>query len=101
MEKIFAEGFSFKRNEKAPDFVIGRLSLKADEAIEFIKKHQKNGWINLDVKKARTGNFYIELDTYEPNGGESRSGGQKTGKNAKYTSKPKQEEPEDDGDLPF
>jgi len=30
-EKIFADGFSFKRNEKAPDFVVGRLSIKADD----------------------------------------------------------------------
>ena len=70
-EKVFADGFTFKRSENAPEFVVGRLSLKIDAAIEFIKQHQKNGWINLDVKKARTGNFYIELDTYTPKGGES------------------------------
>jgi hypothetical protein len=65
-EKVFADGFVFKRSENAPEFVVGRLSLKIDEATEFIKKNQKNGWINLDVKKARTGNFYVELDTYTP-----------------------------------
>lgn len=65
-EKVFADGFTFKRSENAPEFVVGRLSLKVDAAIEFIKQNQKNGWINLDVKKARTGNFYIELDTYTP-----------------------------------
>lgn len=65
-EKIFADGFSFKRNENAPDFVIGRLSLKVDEAIAFIKQHEKRGWVNLNVKTARSGNHYIELDTYEP-----------------------------------
>lgn len=70
-EKVFANGFSFKRSENAPEFVVGRLSMKVDEAIAFIKEHQKNGWINLNVKKARTGNFYIELDTYTPQGGES------------------------------
>lgn len=70
-EKVFADGFVFKRSENAPEFVVGRLSLKIDAAIEFIKKNQKNGWINLDVKKARTGNFYIELDTYTPKDKES------------------------------
>lgn len=64
-EKIFAEGFSFKRNEKAPDFVVGRLSLKVDEAIAFIRDHQKKGWVNLNIKTARSGNHYVELDTYE------------------------------------
>ena len=65
-EKIFADGFSFKRNENAPEFVVGRLSLKVDDAIAFIKEHEKRGWLNLNVKTARSGNYYIELDTYEP-----------------------------------
>ncbi len=51
-EKIFADGFSFKRNENAPDFVIGRLSLKIDDAISFMKEHEKKGWVNLNVKQA-------------------------------------------------
>lgn len=67
-EKVFADGFIFKRNEKAPDFVVGRVSVKVDEAIAFLRKHDKNGWVNLDVKTARTGNFYMELDTFEPKG---------------------------------
>jgi hypothetical protein len=65
-EKIFADGFVFKRSENAPDFVVGRLSLKVDEAIAFIKANEKRGWINLNIKTARSGNHYIELDTYEP-----------------------------------
>lgn len=65
-EKIFAEGFIFKKNEKAPEFVVGRMSIKVDDAISFLKQHQKNGWTNLSIKQARSGNYYIELDTYEP-----------------------------------
>jgi len=68
-EKIFADGFSFKRQENAPDFVIGRLSIKLDEAIAFLKKHEKNGWVNLNAKYGRSGNPYLELDTYEPKKG--------------------------------
>jgi hypothetical protein len=64
-EKIFADGFVFKRNENAPDFVVGRISIKVEEAIAFIKQHQKNGWVNLGVKTARSGNYYIDLDTFE------------------------------------
>ena len=67
-EKIFADGFSFKRNENAPDFVVGRLSMKAEEAIAFIRQHEKRGWVNLNIKTARSGNHYVELDTYEPKG---------------------------------
>jgi hypothetical protein len=64
-EKIFADGFSFKRNEKAPEFVIGRISIKVDDAKAFLDKHQKNGWVNINAKYARSGNAYMELDTFE------------------------------------
>lgn len=66
-EKIFADGFSFKRNEKAPQFVVGRMSVKVDDAITFLKANASNGWVNIDVKQAQGGNFYCELDTWKPN----------------------------------
>lgn len=66
MERTFADGFIFKRNEKAPDFVIGSISVKVDEAITFLKNNEKKGWVNLQIKKGRSGNPYIELDNYEP-----------------------------------
>jgi hypothetical protein len=65
-EKVFANGFSFKRQENAPDFVVGRLSLKEDEAKDFLRNNFKNGWCNLNIKKAKSGSYYVELDTYEP-----------------------------------
>jgi hypothetical protein len=64
-EKIFADGFIFKRRDNAPEFVIGNLSIKVDEAITFLKKYEKKGWVNMGIKKGRSGNTYIELDTYE------------------------------------
>ena len=67
-DKIFADGFSFKRQENAPDFVVGRLSLKVDDAVAFMKQHAKTGWVNLNIKTARSGNHYVELDTFEPKG---------------------------------
>ena len=67
-EKVFAEGFSFKRQDNAPDFVVGRLSVKCDEAIKFMKEHQSNGWLNLNIKYAKSGNPYVELDTWKPSG---------------------------------
>lgn len=63
-QKVFAKGFSFKRNDNAPEFVVGKLSLKADEAIQFIKDNSQTGWVNLDVKKSKEGKYYIELDTF-------------------------------------
>ena len=65
-EKIFANGFSFKRNENAPDFVVGRMSLKAEDAIQFIKDRTKTGCVNLNINQSKGGSYYVELDTYEP-----------------------------------
>ena len=65
-EKIFADGMIFKRNEKAPDFVICNLSIKGAEVVEFMRKHQKDGWINLQVKRSKGGKLYAELDTFVP-----------------------------------
>lgn len=81
-ERIFADGFVFKRNENAPDFVVGRLSLKVDDAVSFIREHEKNGWVNLGVKQARSGNYYVDLDTFDAE------------------KKPVKNEPEND-DVPF
>lgn len=64
-EKNFADGFVFKRNENAPDFVVGKLSVKVDEAIAWLKSNTKNGWVNVDVKRSKGGNYYMELDTWE------------------------------------
>ena len=91
-ERIFADGFIFKRNEKAPEFVIGSISVKVDEAITFLKNNEKKGWVNLQIKKGRSGNPYIELDTFEP----------KAKTEAKTNEAPAPEpEEEEGGDLPF
>jgi len=100
-EKIFADGFSFKRSENAPDFVIGRLSMKVDDAIAFMREHDKKGWINLNIKTARSGNHYVELDTFEPKGSQGNGSGSASGSKPK-SSKPKEAfESDDDGGLPF
>jgi hypothetical protein len=86
-DKIFADGFVFKRNEKAPDFVVGNISIKVEEAVAFLKQHTKNGWVNLQVKNSQGGKYYMELDTFEPKA-QSQAPAQQT-------------EPVNDGTLPF
>lgn len=66
-EKKLAQGFYFKKSENAPDFVIGKLSLKNDEAVSFIKENtNEKGWLNLDIKKTKAGGYYLSLDDWEP-----------------------------------
>lgn len=82
-EKIFAQGISFKRRESAPDFVIGNLNIKVDEAIETLKKNEKNGWVNLDILTSKGGKPYVQVNTWT--------------KDAESTVKPT----EGSSDLPF
>jgi len=65
-EKVFADGFIFKRRDAAPEWVVGGISVKVDEAVAFLSQHQKNGWVNIDVKRSKSGSYYMELDTYVP-----------------------------------
>ena len=88
-ERIFAYGFVIKRRDNAPEFVIANISVKVDEAIAFLRKYEKNGWVNLNAKNGRSGNPYIELDTFEPKA---------KGAAPKKEAEP---EPEEDENLPF
>lgn len=65
-EVIFADGFILKRNENTPEWVIGNLSIKVEDAIAFLNKRSKNGWVNLDLKVSQEGKPYCQLDTWEP-----------------------------------
>jgi hypothetical protein len=65
-ETIYANGFIAKRTEKDPDFIVVRLSIKADEAVAFINNNAKDGWVNLEVKNGReAGKFNVTLNTYQ------------------------------------
>jgi hypothetical protein len=103
-ERVFADGFRFERKDSAPEYVVGRLSLKIDEAVAFINKHANaNGWINLSVMIGRSGNPYVELDTYEPKQStepQEVKTASKAGLKLKPTPEPEVEE-EDDEELPF
>ena len=64
-DKIFADGFSWKRRDDAPEFVIGNLSCKVEDATKFLTENAKNGWVNMNVLMSKAGKPYIELDTWE------------------------------------
>ncbi|MCP3683757.1 MAG: hypothetical protein GY861_13820 [bacterium] len=68
VEKIFPKGLIVKRQENAPAFVIGSLSIKVDEFIEFLNQYKDNGWVNIDMAFAKeSGKPYSALSTWKPN----------------------------------
>jgi hypothetical protein len=64
-EKVFAEGFNFKRNENAPEWIVGRLSANKIQAIKWLE-NQEGDWVNMNIAQSKSGNYYIELDTWKP-----------------------------------
>ena len=65
-EKIFANGLITKKpHEKAPDFVKYEQSFKVEDFIEFLKQHNKNGWVNTTIKVSKSGSIYSELNVWE------------------------------------
>ncbi len=66
-QTIFAEGLYFQKRDKAPGFVIGGLSVKVIEFTKFLEQHQNNaGYVNVDIKQARSGKYYCELNQFKP-----------------------------------
>tara|TARA_B100000214_G_C23963314_1_gene626428 strand:+ start:205 stop:435 length:231 start_codon:yes stop_codon:yes gene_type:complete len=62
----WVDGLIAKRSENAKDFQIVKLSFKVDEFSKFLSDHNKNGWMNVDVKRSKAGKIYAQLDTWEP-----------------------------------
>ena len=90
-EKQFADGLRFELpGEKAPAWVKGKISIKADAFIKFLEANKnERGWVNLDVKESKGGNIYVELNTYSSQKPPTDSGGEP----------PQQQVPA--GDYPF
>lgn len=61
-----AKGLYFKEpHQNAPDFVKGRLSVKNEDFIAFLKE-QGGEWTNLQIKVSKAGKPYVEVDDWKP-----------------------------------
>lgn len=62
------QGISFfSPNEKAPDFIIGRISINPERFISYLNTltPDTKGYIGFDVKMSKAGKPYVALDTYK------------------------------------
>ena len=85
----FVNGLFFKeKHENSPSFVLGKLSIKREDLIEWLQNRQED-WINCDILTSKkTGNPFIKVDDYK--------------KESKQQSVPEQNNTtEDTDDLPF
>ncbi len=64
-DKIFVNGMLVKRGDNAPDYVLANLSIKRGELVAFLDQ-QPGDWVNVSLKRAKSGKCYAELDTWKP-----------------------------------
>lgn len=71
-DKIFVDGMICKlKRENAPEWVKGALSIKVEEFIAFLHKHNNGGWVNIDLLEAKSGKPYACLNNWKPREGDS------------------------------
>lgn len=65
---VFADGFFYNEpHENAPDFVLGRVSVKVADALEFLSANANDkGYVNLQILRSQEGKPYMKLDTFVP-----------------------------------
>ena len=66
MEKAeFISGLIVKKpHEKAPEFIIAKLSIKRDDLIKWLQG--KDEWVNADIKLSKKGSYYAQVDNWKP-----------------------------------
>ncbi|MCW0413519.1 hypothetical protein NG831_06330 [Xanthomonas sacchari] len=65
-DKKFITGLLLKpKHERAPDYVICKLSIKREELIAWLQE-QDGEWINADVKESQNGKLYAQVDEWKP-----------------------------------
>ena len=67
-DTTFADGLFFNfPPEKAPSFIIGKLSINVDEFKVFLDANvDAKGYVNIDLKESKGGKGYAVLDTWKP-----------------------------------
>lgn len=53
-------------NEKAPEYVKARLSIKREELIGWLQT-KSDEWVNADIKVSQNGKWYASVDNWKPN----------------------------------
>jgi hypothetical protein len=68
----FVDGLIVKApSPKAPDFVKASISIKVEDLGKWLRAKYKgslenDGWINIDVKEAKSGKWYAAVSTFKP-----------------------------------
>lgn len=70
-ESMLVSGFYIKqKHENAPDFVIAKGSINLPQFAEFMREFKAANpgeeWVNIDMKWAKSGKGYANVDSWKP-----------------------------------
>lgn len=101
-QRVYPKGIYFNSpHEKAPQFIVGKISVNVEKFIECIKENKQyinKGYLNLDVLKKKVpdeyGKYNLQIDTWA-------SSGNKEDIPMKEESEEKEIDVEDLSNIPF
>lgn len=65
------QGISFfPPRQKAPDFVIGSISINPEKFIQYLNEQERDekGYVKFNVQNSKAGKPYVSLDTWKTTG---------------------------------
>lgn len=93
-------------NERAPEYIKARLSIKREELIAWLQS-ERGEWINADIKVSQGGKWYVAVDDWKPENKQgrtsstgSRGGAPQRERPQRATDQPPMDDFADD-DIPF
>lgn len=99
----FIDGLIVKApNERAPEYVKAKLSIKREELIAWLQS-QSGEWINADVKVSQGGKWYAAVDEWKPDSGNGGRSGARGGAPQRERPAPATAPADDfeDSEIPF
>lgn len=65
--KQFIDGMRiFGAKQGAPEWIKGQIVVECKELVEFMRKNHTEGKMRIDIKQGKSGNLYLELNTWKP-----------------------------------
>tara|TARA_R110000772_G_scaffold53717_1_gene122789 strand:+ start:591 stop:815 length:225 start_codon:yes stop_codon:yes gene_type:complete len=59
--------FAKHPHQNAPSFVKAAISVKVEEAIQFLRDNANHaGYVNFDLKESKDGKLYVQHNDYQP-----------------------------------
>lgn len=61
------DGLVVKKNDKSPEWILTSVSIEVESFKKWLDENKNaKGWVNLDLKQAKDGKYYLAHNDYKP-----------------------------------